>query len=280
MGFTWTRAAIEEMTWRTLEGERAPVIAAALGCVARTVELMQCEVGLRLRRVRKPWAEKEIGIVLRRYADESTDALAKDLGRTVSMIYNIADKMGLKKSEAYLASPEACRLRRGDNVGAAYRYRKGQTPPNKGLRRPGWVPGRMASTQFKRGERSGLAAKNWKPIGTILEDHEGYLRIKVREWHAGENTGFGNTEIWPLLHRHTWVEHNGAIPAGHNVVFKDGKRSNCEIGNLELITRAEMMRRNTIHARYPPELKRAIMLLGAVKRKVRENGEKLNDGSA
>jgi len=58
--------------------------------------------------------------------------------------------MGLTKSAAYLASPAACRLRKGDNVGAARRFRPGHVPANKGLRRPGWSTGRMAETQFKK----------------------------------------------------------------------------------------------------------------------------------
>lgn len=48
-------------------------------------------------------------------------------------------------------------------------------PFNKGLRRPGWHVGRMRETQFRKGERSGIAAKNWRPIGTIRTDPDGYL---------------------------------------------------------------------------------------------------------
>jgi hypothetical protein len=43
---------------------------------------------------------------------------------------------------------------------------------------------------------------------------------------------------------------------------------------LELISRAELMRRNAIHNRYPEEMVRAIMMLGAVKRKLRERRAK------
>ena len=136
----------------------------------------------------------------------------------------------------------------------------------------------MKETQFKPGARSGKAAENWKPIGTILADGEGFLRIKVREGRKGEAYGFGNTKIWPLLNRHVWEQHYGPIPPGHAVVFRDRDRANCAIGNLELISRAELMRRNTIH-NLPTELRNTIMLLGAVKRKVRERHEKYNDGS-
>jgi hypothetical protein len=46
-----------------------------------------------------------------------------------------------------------------------------------------------------------------------------------------------------------------------------------------MISRAELMRRNTIH-NYPPELRDNIMLLGAIKRKLRETSEKQDDRSA
>lgn len=277
--FSWTEQLVDEVRRRSAVGERVAEIAVTLGCIPRTVRDKQIALGLVEPMVRKPWTAKERAMVRRLYPDMKTSKLAAQLGRTESQVYQEAAREGMKKSEAYLASPEACRLRRGDNVGASYRFKKGLVPANKGLRRPGWAPGRMAATQFKKGERRGAAQENWKPIGTIRADHEGYLRIKVREWRPGERFGFGNTDIWPLLQRHTWEQHKGPIPPGHTVVFKDGNRSHCDIENLELISRAELMRRNTIH-NYPPELKNTIMLLGALKRKVREHAEKLNDGSA
>lgn len=229
---------------------------------------------------KRPWTEADKNTLAHLYPDTPTKQIAELLGRTMSQVYQAADRLGLKKSPAYMASPDACRLRRGDNVGAAHRFTKGHAPANKGLRRPGWAPGRMRETQFKKGERRGVAARNYCPVGTIRPDAEGYLRIKVREPLPGEKVfGFGNPGIWPLLNRHVWEQTNGPIPDGHNVIFKDRNRSNCALDNLELVSRAEMMRRNTIH-RYPEQLRNTIMLLGAVKRKVREHAEKHDDGSA
>jgi hypothetical protein len=85
------------------------------------------------------------------------------------------------KSEAYLASPAACRLRRGDNIGAPYRFTKGHVPANKGLRRPGWGPGRMKETQFRKGERQGRAVKLYKPIGTERVSKDGYTERKIND---------------------------------------------------------------------------------------------------
>ena len=278
--FRWTAERIAEMATRTAEGEPAPAIAASFGCLdMRTVVRKQFALGLKTPRVAKPWTAADEAMVRRLYPGMTTKRLAAKMGRTECSVNGRADKLGVKKSAAYLASPEACRLRRGDEIGKAFRFKKGIVPHNTGTRRPGYAPGRMAETWFKPGQRTGKAAENWMPVGSIRADHEGYLRIKVREHRRGEHTGFGNTKIWPLLQRHTWEQHRGPIPPGHAVTFKDGDRQNCDIDNLELLTRGDLMRRNTIH-NYPPELKNAIMLLGAVKRKVRERAEKLIDGSA
>jgi hypothetical protein len=228
---------------------------------------------------RRLWTAKELAAVRKRYADEPTAAIAKRLGRPVGQVYQAAARLGLKKSAAYLAGPHACRLRRGDNVGKKTRYAKGHVPANKGLRRPGWAPGRMAETQFKPGVRQGAAAKNWCPIGTIRADGEGFLRIKVREGRKGEAYGFGNMKIWPLLNRHVWEQHNGAIPPGHAVCFKDGDRGNCDVANLELVSRADLARRNGMWNRMPRELAEVMQLNGALKRRLRRMSEKFAAGS-
>lgn len=218
---------------------------------------------------RVPWTAKEDALLRRRYPNTPTVELAKQLNRGISGVYQRARNLGLSKSEAYLNSPAACRLRRGDNVGAACRFPKGHVPANKGLRRPGWGPGRMKETQFKPGVRQGIAAKNWMPLGSIRKDAEGYLRIKVRESAPGETHGFGNTKVWPLLGRHIWEQAHGPIPPRHIVVFRDRNRDNCALENLELISLEENMRRNSVH-NLPKPVAKAVQLLGALNRQIRK----------
>lgn len=230
---------------------------------------------------RRPWSEQEQEVLRQRYADVSTKDLAAELGRPLSMIYRAARKLGLKKSEAYLASPAACRLRREASAASiSTRFKPGQVPANKGVKMPaGWAPGRMAETQFKKGVRQGIAATNWCPIGTVRVDPEGFLRIKIREGVKGEAYGFGNMKIWPLLNRHVWEQEHGPIPASHAVVFRDGDRANCDIGNLECISRRDLMIRNSSQ-RWGKEVFGLIQLRGALNRKIRNLGEKQNIGSA
>jgi hypothetical protein len=217
---------------------------------------------------RKPWDAEEVELVRKLYPHTRTDEIAKRFGCAVSRVYNLAFRLGLKKSAEFLASPEGCRFRRGYHVGWEYRFPKGHVPMNKGLRRPGWSPGRMKETQFRRGERRGKAAENYQPLGTISKDSEGFLRIKVRDAEHGEHTGFGNVKVWPLLNRHLWEQHNGPIPTSHAVCFKDRNRENCDISNLELVSRQDLMKRNSVH-KLPKELAQVIQLRGALNRKIR-----------
>lgn len=230
----------------------------------------------RYRSGKRLWSAEEDAALQQRYPDQPTATLAGELRRSVASVYQRARQLGLLKSPAYLASPHASRLRRGDQVGKRTQFQKGQTPFNKGLRRPGFTAGRMQETWFKKGERRGAAARNWLPVGTIAVDAEGYRRIKVRESLPGEPHGFGNTKAWPLLNRHLWAEAHGPIPPGHAVVFKDGNRAHCVLENLELVSQRDLMRRNSVH-NLPAPVADVVRLIGAVKRQIRRRDHAAHD---
>ncbi len=219
---------------------------------------------------RKFWTASEEEILRRMYADTPTSKLAATLGRSLLTVYQKAAKLGLEKSAAYLASPDACRLRRGEHPGKDTQFQPGHVPANKGLRRPGWAPGRMRETQFKKGERRGVATMLWKPIGTERVSKDGYLERKI-------NDDLPLQRRWRAVHLILWEEERGPLPPGHALTFKNGDKSDIRLDNLELVTRAELMRRNTIH-NYPPELKEVIRLkasLGrAIRKRVKTDGQK------
>lgn len=73
---------------------------------------------------------------------------------------------------------------------------------------------------------------------------------------------------WEFLHTALWRQHHGAIPRGHAVVFRNGDKTDIRIDNLELVTRTELMRRNSYHTNYPPEIRQCIQLRGALNRKI------------
>ena len=205
-----------------------------------------------IRAPRMAWTEQQVEAIRSRYPHERTDNIARDLGIPTARVYSKAAWMGLTKTPEYLASPEACRLRRDNPQGAQHRFQKGHTPANKGVKGSSY-PG-MEATQFKKGQKP----HTWKPLGTERYSKEGYLQRKVTD------TGYPPRD-WVGVHILLWREHHGEIPAGHIIKFKDGNKQNIAIENLECISQADNLRRNSFH-NYPKEVAQLIQLRSAVQR--------------
>ena len=215
----------------------------------------------RFRAGKRLWSDQEIATITARYPHEPTADVARALRRSVLAVYQRAQLLGLEKSAEYLASPAACRLRRGDNVGAACRFQKGHVPANKGLRRPGWGPGRMKATQFKKGVRQGVAVKLYQPIGTERISKDGYLERKT-------NDNLPLQARWRSVHLLIWEAAHGPVPKGHAIAFRNGDKRDIRLDNLHCISRRELMARNTVH-NLPKPLAQTIQLLGALNRQIR-----------
>jgi hypothetical protein len=134
-------------------------------------------------------------------------------------------------------------------------------PANKGLRRPGWAPGRMKETQFKKGERRGVAVRLYRPIGTERISKDGYLERKV-------NDDLPLQRWWRAVHLLVWEAAHGRVPKGHAIVFRNGDKRDIRLDNLQCISRRELMARNTVH-NLPKPLAETIQLLGALNRQIR-----------
>jgi len=208
------------------------------------------------------WSPDEVDLVMACYEFTPTRELAELTGRSMSSIYRLANLLDLHKSPECIAEQARVEMRRPDHGGRRCQFQKGIVPHNKGKKMPaGWAPGRMRETQFKKGERSGKAAEHWMAIGAKRKI-EGYLYIKISDI---PNVPY--TVNWKPMHVRLWEDKRGPVPAGHVVVFKDGNRDRVKISNLQLISRADLMRRNTIH-NLPEPLKELIRLNGAIKRTI------------
>lgn len=199
------------------------------------------------------------------YPHMPTAEIASRIGRPLASTYQKAFSLGLRKSGAYLASPAACRMRRGDNVGFACRFQKGHVPANKGMRRPGWAPGRMRETQFKKGQFPVNKDHDYYVLGALRVNSDGYIDMRI----SFDNGAKG----WRALHLILWEDAHGPIPRGHALCFKDRDKLNVELGNLEVVSRADLMRRNSVH-NLPTPLKSTIHALGQLKRRIREREER------
>lgn len=194
--------------------------------------------------------------------------IAHVLGRGRASIYRRASQLSLKKADDFENQPLA-KLWNGadDPASIAARFKPGSVPANKGMRRPGWSPGRMKETQFKKG-RPAIESRNYVAIGTEkVEPKRNLLMRKVTD----DPTIFP-AQRWRPVHVIVWEEAHGGVPPGHIVVFKPGQKTyealQITIDRLELVTLAENMRRNSFHNRYPPEIKELLYLKGRVTRRV------------
>jgi len=202
---------------------------------------------------KKKWTQKETDDLRMHYPDTPTAKLAKRYQCNTSAVYNKAYRLHLKKSNAYRVSQESGRLT--NKSGHATRFAKGHQPHNKGKK--GWLAGgNSAKTQFKKGNKS----HTWLPIGSERTTKDGYLQRKVTD------TGIKRRD-WIGVHILLWKKHHGKIPKNHCIVFKNGNTKDISLSNLEVISRRELMARNTIH-NLPKELVQVVQLKGALQRQI------------
>lgn len=209
------------------------------------------------------WTAEAVATLRARYAGTPTTQLVDVLGKDYQAIWRKARTLGLQKDAAVVAAERAKVNRLLAEAGKAFRIKPGNVPQNKGRKMPaGYAPGRMRETQFRPGVRSGKAAEHYLAVGAEREIG-GYLYRKVADV---PNVAY--TVNWKLVHVLAWEAHHGKpVPPGHRLRFRDGDRRNVAVDNLELVTLADNMARNTIH-RYPPELKDAIRLQARLERTI------------
>lgn len=212
------------------------------------------------------WTPAELDTLRAMYPDTRTSVIAAQLGIKLSVVYRRAAYMGLRKSDAYYADGSNGRLAPGTAKGRDTRFQPGLVPWNKGLK--GFkAGGRSAETRFKKGEMWGAAQHNYLPIGTLRLSKDGYLERKVTD-----DRNIAPARRWVGVHRLVWQAAHGPIPKSHAVVFLPGRFTNelekLTLDRLELITRRELLRRNSYHTNYPTEVRSLVHLKGQITRQV------------
>ena len=191
------------------------------------------------------------------YPNKLAADIAEQLGIRLSCVYGMAGKLGLKKSAEFLTSTAAGRIQRGNLAGAEFRFKKGQQSWNKGKKGTNYGG---KSTQFKPGELNGRAIELRQPIGAERISGSGYIERKI-------NNDMPYHRRWRAVHLINWEQVNGPLPAGHVVTFKDGNKLNVEYDNLILVTKQEIMQRNSFH-QYGPEIASLVLMRSAITRQI------------
>ena len=196
-------------------------------------------------------SDEEKKIIKEMFSDSYTKDIASKLNRSYSSSSNFAHSNNLKKSENFMKMELERQGERLKIVGINGRFKPGTIPPNKGKKMNPELYAKCAPTMFKKGQA---------PHNTTYDGHErisvdGYVEIRVEQGK------------YVLKHRLIWEQTNGPIPDGMALIFKDNNKLNMDLSNLQLVTRAELMARNTIQ-RFPVELQNTIKTLSKLKKQL------------
>lgn len=214
-------------------------------------------------RPRQFWTDAELDLLRSMYPDCHGEDCAAWLGKTLSGVYQAAKKLGARKSAEYLASDTACRVsasRRTPGM-VANQFKPGVPSWSKGTKGRVGVQEACRATQFKKG----VKPHTWLPLGSLRVSKDGYLQRKCTD------TGYPPKD-WRSVHALVWEGEHGSIPPGSVVVFKAGAKTTdlpaITADKLECLTRAQLMKRNSVHTVYPPEVARLVLLRGALNRQI------------
>lgn len=216
------------------------------------------------------WTDADRAILCRMYPDCTAAECAAVIGASLSSVYNQAHLLGLKKSREWAAATTRQRWADGRHANSLQGLEKGRGW-NKGIKGSTGTHPNSRRTQFKAG-RPAHESSNYRPIGSTRICKDGYLERKV-----SDDPTIYPARRWHGVHRIVWEAAHGPIPKGHAVVFKEGRHTTFEaeitLDRIELVTRAELMRRNSYHNRYPKEVARLVQLRGVLTRQINKRSK-------
>ena len=189
--------------------------------------------------------------------NDSIDQFERKFGRrlTRAAVKGVVTKHGLR------GAPNTGRFKKGNRPWTANAKGKGLIKPNsgqfqKGHERNALAPMYATRVRRKHGEIEQVVIKVPGP-----SPYPSLRKSGQQDWH------------WEQKARWVWEQSNGPIPEAHVIVHLDGDSLNCELENLECVSRGVLARMNAFHApRYagpeanPARLRRA-QLLDAIDRR-------------
>lgn len=197
----------------------------------------------------KPFSSKENKFIIDKIKDLSIKEIAASLKTSYTTIQKQAHLLGLT---AIIEEKKQ-----------ASRFHKGHVSFNKGKKQSDYMKPEAIERTKKTRFQKGLTPPNTLPVGA-----EVLRKISEREYWLIKNK---NSKNLIFKHIYLWETANGKLPKGYNVVFKDGNTLNCVIENLECISDAELMERNSFRNNYPPEIQQLIQLKGVLNRQINKH---------
>lgn len=141
-----------------------------------------------------------------------------------------------------------------------YKFQKGHIPDNKGKKMSEQQYEKCKGTMFQKGN----VPINQMRVGECTHTTDGYLIKKVQMQGS-------QRERFVFVHRETWEQHNGPVPAGKMIGFLDGNKDNCDISNLVLLDNQENLELNRSNLRFQdPEKTKVGLAIVKLNRSIHE----------
>lgn len=185
--------------------------------------------------------------IRREYLKKPIKRLAKEMGIPPSAVYSRLRKLGLKVPTALAAKRKQIGM-----------YRKGSEPFNKGKKASEYMSAqqleRSKKTQFKKGH----VPHNAKWDGHERISKDGYVEVRVA---LGE-----------YRHKHVveWEKLHGKVKDRMVLVCLSEDRLNTNPSNWEMISREELMLRNSKH-NIPREIIPSLVLTNKIQKKINQS---------
>lgn len=227
------------------------------------------------------WTEAEDRFLRQHHAGMTAQQMADALGRSRSAVVTRRSDLGLRKTHQWTPEEDAFLRANYLHMNNAELYEALDLPPcpapktaisnrmrRLNLVRPDAVREKLQTdSYFKKGhvpfnkgrymrvsQRTEFKKGNL-PANTL---YDGAIRVRV---HKRTQTSYKYIRValgkWELLHRYNWQQAHGPIPKTHIVIFKDGDTLNCELENLDLISKADNARRNRDQEKITAGIKKA-----------------------
>lgn len=194
-------------------------------------------------------------IICKNYLELPKSRLAEKVNRSETFVVTRLRQLGLTIPKEIIEQRKANSLIKPGNV-----------PKNKGKKMPRAVYNKVKKTMFKKGHLP--STTKWDGCITIRKPHKNRFAPAYKYIRLAK----GN---WLPLHVYRWTQKHGPVPKGHIVIFRNKDTMDCRLKNLKLVSRAENMRRNTIH-NLPPDLKKSVITIRTLNRKIKKYEKQIN----
>lgn len=189
------------------------------------------------------------------YLEIPVKPLAASMGISAGVVNRRLEALGL------VIPKEVIQARKKRN-----RFKKGQVSHNKGKRQKDFLSPealkRVRAQYFKKGHEP-HNQKEGNGVISIRVDTKTQIPYKYIRIRPGK---------WELYQREVWKREKGKIPRGHLISFRDGNSLNCNIENLDCISKAENAVRNMEkYKNYPDSLQQAIKLKNKLIKNLNKN---------